>query len=156
MDLEFVVKPIGYVIGGRADPTDDFWGSVRAKIEIDTTWIGPDALCGLAEFSHIEVVFVFNQVAIETVECGARRPRGRQDWPQVGIFAQRGKNRPNRLGVSVCRILRVDGPIVHVEGLDAIHGTPILDIKPVMLGFMPQEAIIQPDWATEIMQSYWR
>jgi tRNA (Thr-GGU) A37 N-methylase len=82
-------------------------------------------------------------------------PRGRKDWPRIGIFAQRGRVRPNRLGVTVCRLVRVDGLVLHVEGLDAIDGTPVLDIKPVMSGFLPRGELREPEWARAIMASYW-
>jgi tRNA (adenine37-N6)-methyltransferase len=83
------------------------------------------------------------------------RPRGNPDWPMVGIFAQRGRNRPNRIGVSVCRIVKVDGTRLEVEGLDAIDGTPVLDIKPVLKGFLPRGKVREPDWASSIMADYW-
>jgi tRNA (Thr-GGU) A37 N-methylase len=89
------------------------------------------------------------------IETGARRPRGNPDWPLVGIFAQRGKNRPNRIGVTVCRIVSVSGREIEVEGLDAIDGTPVLDIKPVMREFLPRGDIRQPDWSRELMKDYW-
>jgi len=73
----------------------------------------------------------------------------------VGIFAQRGKNRPNRLGVSVCEITGVAGRNLHVRGLDAIDGTPVLDIKPVLSGFLPRGELREPAWAREIMKDYW-
>ena len=73
----------------------------------------------------------------------------------MGIFAQRGKNRPNRLGTTTCRLLQVDGTKLNVAGLDAIDGTPVLDIKPVMKEFLPRGALAQPEWATELMASYW-
>ncbi|MFN5819570.1 MAG: TrmO family methyltransferase, partial [Novosphingobium sp.] len=85
----------------------------------------------------------------------ARHPRGNPDWPKVGVFAQRGRNRPNRLGVSVCRILGVDGTSLLVGGLDAIDGTPVLDIKPVMAEFQPRGEVRQPDWSRELMADYW-
>ena len=71
------------------------------------------------------------------------------------IFAQRGKNRPNRIGVTVCEIVAVDGLSLEVRGLDAIDGTPVLDLKPVMAGFAPRGAHREPDWAREIMKDYW-
>jgi tRNA (Thr-GGU) A37 N-methylase len=101
------------------------------------------------------VIFVFDRLQEEKIEYGARRPRGRQDWPLVGIFAQRGKNRPNRLWLCTCRVLHVDGLAVEVEGLDAIDGTPVLDLKPVMRGFLPRGQIREPAWASEIMDNYW-
>ena len=149
------IQPVGHVRGGRDQPIDDDWGHSRARIELDAGRFGPDALAGLADFSHAEVIFLFDRVPDEKIETGARRPRGRADWPPVGIFAQRGKNRPNRLGVTVCRIVAVDGLAVEVEGLDAIDGTPVIDIKPVMRGFEPRGDIREPAWAAEIMKDYW-
>jgi tRNA-Thr(GGU) m(6)t(6)A37 methyltransferase TsaA len=143
------------IVGGRHAVADDDWGRETAVIRLDAERFGPEALFGLESFSHLEVVFHFDRVAPEKVWSGARHPRGNADWPLVGIFAQRGKNRPNRLGVSRCRLLRVDGLDVHVRGLDAVHGTPVLDIKPYMREFGPQEETTQPDWATEIMSSYY-
>jgi tRNA (Thr-GGU) A37 N-methylase len=149
------LTPIGFVRGGRSEATDDDWGSVRARIELDPTRFAPDALEGLSTFSHAEIIFHFNLVPETKIVAGARHPRGQTDWPKVGIFAQRGKNRPNRLGVSVCTIIEVKGLCLEVQGLDAIDGTPVLDIKPVLKGFLPREDIVEPDWAGEIMAQYW-
>lgn len=151
---EFVLKPVAFIRGGRAVPEDDDWGPSRARLEL-AAGFGPESLAGLEAFSHLEVVFVFDRVGDAEIVTDARRPRGRPDWPRVGIFAQRGKNRPNRLGVSVCRILRVNGTTVEVEGLDAIDGTPVLDLKPVLSGFLPRGEVREPDWAREIMATYW-
>ena len=148
------VEPIGHVVGGRIPAEDDGWGQVRARIELVPRF-GPDALAGLDEFSHIEVIFHFDRQDEAKVVSSARHPRGRTDWPKVGIFGQRGKARPNRIGVSVCRLIAVDGTALEVEGLDAIHGTPVLDIKPVMAGFQPRGDIREPEWAREIMADYW-
>jgi tRNA-Thr(GGU) m(6)t(6)A37 methyltransferase TsaA len=150
-----VVRPVGWVVGGRAEVRDDEWGEVRAVIRIDGARFSSEALAGLEDFSHLEVVYHFDRVPEEKIETGARHPRGNTDWPKIGIFAQRGKNRPNRIGVSRCRVLRVDGLEVHVEGLDAVDGTPVLDIKPYMTEFGPQGAIRQPEWATAIMSRYY-
>ena len=149
------LEPIGRVVGGRTEPVDDDWDAVPAAVELDADRFGPEALAGLDEFSHVEVVYVFDRVDPASVQTGARHPRGNPDWPEVGIFAQRGKDRPNRLGVSVCRIERVDGLDVHVRGLDAVDGTPVLDVKPVMREFLPRGEVRQPEWATELMARYW-
>ncbi|MFF5445653.1 SAM-dependent methyltransferase [Streptomyces sp. NPDC012888] len=148
-------EPVGRVVGGRSEVADDDWGRERAVIRLDSARFGPEALFGLDGFSHLEVVFRFDRVPEEAVETGARRPRGNPDWPLVGIFAQRGKNRPNRLGVSRCRIVRVDGLDVHVEGLDAVDGTPVLDLKPYMAEFGPRGELRQPEWATSLMRDYY-
>ncbi|MFI4973788.1 MAG: SAM-dependent methyltransferase [Caulobacterales bacterium] len=152
---EFTLTAIGHVRGGRAEAIDDDWGASRARIELDPARFAPDALAGLADFSHLEVIFLFDRVPDEKIEFGVRRPRGRRDWPLVGIFAQRGRNRPNRLGLCTCRIVGVEGLAVEVEGLDAIDGTPVLDMKPAMRGFLPREQVKEPAWAAEIMKDYW-
>lgn len=152
---EIGMTPIGRVVGGRAEATKDHWGANRSSIALRDDLLGPDALKGLDAHSHIEVVFYFHLHADEPVEAGARHPRGRTDWPVVGIYAQHGRMRINRIGVSVCRLLGVDGLSVEVEGLDAVDGTPVLDIKPVWSGYQPRGAFREPDWARELMANYW-
>ena len=146
---------IGAVRGGRTGPDDDGWDKIRAAVELDATRFGPSAFSGLRSFSHAEIVFLFDRVNEDEITFDARHPRGRRDWPEVGIFAQRGKNRPNRLGVSICRIVSVEGLRLEVEGLDAMDGTPVLDVKPVMSGFLPRETVQEPEWASAIMARYW-
>jgi len=135
-------------------PEDDSWDREVAEIVLAPRF-GPAALAGLSDFSHIEVIFHFDQVPENEINTGARHPRGRTDWPLVGIFAQRGRNRPNRIGVSICRLLSVDGTRLKVRGLDAVDGTPVLDIKPVMTGFLPRGEIREPEWAGALMKDYW-
>lgn len=146
---------IGTVKSARDEPIDDGWDSIETSIALDPAQFAPDATAGLADFSHIEVVYHFDRVDEEEINTGARHPRGRKDWPLVGILAQRGKGRPNRIGVTVCKLLSVDGLTVHVQGLDAIDGTPVVDIKPVMKGFLPRGDIREPEWAAELMKGYW-
>jgi tRNA (adenine37-N6)-methyltransferase len=153
--MPFDITPIGHVRSSRSAAQDDNWDAESAHIALDATRFTPDALAGLSDFSHADVIFLFDQVPDEKIETGARHPRGRQDWPQVGIFAQRGKNRPNRIGLTTCRILAVDGLTVVLKGLDAIDGTPVLDIKPVMREFLPRGDIRQPAWVSELMADYW-
>ena len=152
---QICLTPIGYVRGGRAEAIDDDWGRSRSFIQLDPDRFSGDAFTGLSGFSHIEVIFFFDRVPEHEIEYGARRPRGRPDWPSVGIFAQRGKNRPNRLGLCTCTVLGVESLTIEVEGLDAIDGTPVLDIKPTMTGFLPRGAIFEPLWAKDIMADYW-
>lgn len=149
------IVPIGTVIGGRLEPTDDDWGAVEADIVLDDNQFANDATQGLSEFSHLTVIYQFHRVSNAEVQTGSRHPRGRTDWPKVGIFAQRGKGRPNRIGVTTCNIVAVDGLTVRVRGLDAIDGTPVLDIKPHMRGFEPRGEVREPNWVSEIMKEYW-
>lgn len=155
MTGEITFAPIGYVRGGRAEATKDHWGENRCRLVLDESRFTPAALAGLADFSHVMVIFYFHVDADEPVELGARHPRGRQDWPEVGIFAQRGRMRPNRIGVSVAKIEAVMGLEVAVVGLDAVDGTPILDLKPVISGYAPRGGVAEPDWARELMSNYW-
>jgi tRNA-Thr(GGU) m(6)t(6)A37 methyltransferase TsaA len=153
--MEFTLHPIGRVQAARLDPDDDDWGGSRACIELAPEF-SADALRGLDAFSHVEVIYLFDRVEPGRIVRGARHPRNNPDWPEVGIFAQRGKNRPNRIGTTVCRLLRVEGPRLWVAELDAINGTPVLDIKPVMREFLPRGELRQPEWSVELMRDYWR
>lgn len=152
---EISYVPIGIVEGGRIAPEKDNWGPNRSRLVLDAGRFSAEALAGLSDFSHVMVVFHFHEQADEPVELGSRRPRGRADWPKVGIFAQRGRMRPNRIGVSVAEIEQVDGLTINVVGLDAIAGTPILDLKPVIAGYAPRGDFRQPEWAGELMANYW-
>ncbi|MGY1751648.1 SAM-dependent methyltransferase [Blastococcus sp. SYSU D01042] len=150
------MTPIGRVASPRTEPLDDDWDAVTATVTLDPERFAPDVLDGLAEFSHVEVVYVFDRVDPAGVETGARHPRGNPDWPRVGIFAQRAKGRPNRIGVSVCRLLGVEGLTLTVQALDAIDGTPVLDVKPYLAEFGPRGEVRQPAWSHELMSGYWR
>ena len=151
---QFVMTPVAEVVGGRAEPIDDNWDQVEATIVLADR-LPQEALAGLETFSHLDVVYVFDRVAEASIVAGARHPRGRQDWPAVGIFAQRAKMRPNRIGVSTCRLLEVDGRTLRVRGLDAIDGTPVLDLKPHVIEMGPREPVTQPAWMSELMAGYW-
>lgn len=151
--MQFTVTAVATVHSPRALAEDDRWGAVEAQITLLDPF-GPEAIEGLAAFSHLEVVYLFDQVDPASVHTGARRPRGNPSWPPVGIFAQRGRRRPNRIGVSVCQILAVDGRTIRVRGLDAVDGSPVLDLKPVMAEFLPRGAIEQPDWSRALMAGY--
>jgi tRNA (Thr-GGU) A37 N-methylase len=149
------MRPIGRVVGGRSEAVDDGWDAETAVIELDPTEVEVGATDGLGDFSHVEVVFCFDQVVEDTVCRGTRHPRGRQDWPSVGILAQRARDRPNRIGVSVCRVVGVGPHSIEVTGLDAIDGTPVLDVKPYLSEFAPRGDVRQPAWSTELMAGYW-
>jgi len=153
--MRYEIEPIAYVRASRKEATDDYWGKTRSVIRLVDSF-GPEALQRLQEFSHVEVLFVFDRVEPSKITSGARHPRNNVDWPKVGIFAQRGKNRPNRLGSTICRIVSVNGREIQVEELDAIDGTPVVDLKPVMLEFLPRGHVDQPAWSSELMVEYWK
>lgn len=153
-DGTITLAPIGHVEAGRDEVRDDEWGGSEATIVL-ADHLPAEALQGIEAFSHVEVTFHFDRVPPEKVVTGARHPRNNPDWPAVGIFAQRGKNRPNRLGQTTCRVLGRDGRRLRVAELDAVDGTPVVDLKPVMLEFLPRGEVVQPAWATELMARYW-
>ncbi len=153
--MPFAVIPIAFVSASRPHAEDDYWGNERARITLVDT-ISAEALDGIAGFSHVEVIFCFHLVDESKIVTGARHPRNNTAWPAAGIFAQRGKNRPNRLGSTICKVVAVEGNSLLVSELDAIDGTPILDIKPVMSEFLPREPIVQPQWSKDLMVNYWK
>jgi tRNA (Thr-GGU) A37 N-methylase len=153
-DEPFSVVPIATVIGGRVEPTDDYWGGTSAIIRIDGARFTTDATIGLDAFSHLEIVFRFHLTDQTDLNLGARSPRDNPDWPKVGIFGHRHMRRINWLGVSRCRLVRVDGLDLHVEELDAVDGTPVLDIKPWFAEFGPRGEITQASWSTEMLGNY--
>ena len=148
------LSPIGTVSNKRRTLADDRWGGMISTIELNDSF-DVDALEGIEEFSHAEIIFFFHRVEESEIETGARHPRENLSWPRVGIFAQRGKSRPNRLGLTTVRIISRSDKSLLVEGLDAVDGTPVLDIKPVMKEFLPRGEIHQPAWAEELMKDYW-
>lgn len=149
------IDAVGFVEALRPHAEDDYWGGEEACIAL-TDAFGPAALAGLGDFSHVEILFLFHQVDPAHIVTGARHPRNNPAWPAVGIFAQRGKNRPNRLGSTICRIVRVADTRLYVAELDAIDGTPVLDIKPVMAEFLPRQPISQPAWSHALIRAYWQ
>jgi tRNA-Thr(GGU) m(6)t(6)A37 methyltransferase TsaA len=150
------LTPVGVVRSTRTKPSDDNWDAERVRVELDPAQFLPEALAGLADFSHVDILFFMDRVDPGKVEKAARHPRNNANWPKVGIFAQRGRNRPNQIGLTICRILRIDGLSVYVEGLDAIDGSPVLDIKPWVAEFGPRGSVRQPEWISELMRGYWR
>ena len=153
--LALSMHPIGLVHSPRTEPIDDDWGCVASRIVLDSARFAGDSLRGLDQFSHIDVVYLFHRVDQRLLVDGARRPRNNPDWPAVGVFAQRNKQRPNRIGVSTCELTAIDGTELAVRGLDAIDGTPVLDIKPYMSEFAPRSPVRQPRWSHELMRDYW-
>lgn len=152
--MSYAVEPIAFVTAARTAAEDDFWGGETSTITLVDS-LDASSLAGLGDFSHVEVLFVFHHVSPDTIEVAARHPRNNEAWPKVGIFAQRAKRRPNRIGSTICKVVGVEGRTLRVRELDAIDGTPVLDIKPVLKEFLPREATRQPAWATELMERYW-
>ena len=153
--MQISIVPIGKVNNNRKAIEDDNWGSVISTIELAEN-MSESSLKGINEFSHLEIIFYFDKVADNKIQYEARHPRNNQEYPEVGIFAQRGKNRPNKLGVTIVELLESNNKVLIVKGLDAIDGTPIIDIKPVMKEFLPKGEVKQPNWSISLMDRYWK
>ena len=144
--------PIGTVTSPVKEGVDSGWGTVVSEIHIREEYSG--GLAGLESFSHIVVVFGMHQSTWTPASDLVRRPQGREDMPSVGIFAQRAKHRPNPIGVTAVRLLGIDGNLVRVRGLDAIDGTPILDLKPYFPQFDRIADPLTPEWVERLMSDY--
>ncbi len=149
-----VLRPVARVKNTRKDQRDDYWGSELSEIEL-LPHIPAESFDGIEGFSHLEIIFYFDK-ANPLNAVYKFHPRGNKNWPETGIFAQRKKDRPNSLGLTVAELVKRDGNKIWVKKLDAIDGTPILDIKPVFNEFLPADEIKQPAWSHELMRDYWK
>ena len=99
------------------------------------------------------ILYHLNQADFQRDKHLQRRPQNREDMPLIGIFAQRGKDRPNQIGMTSVPILSVDDASLTVIGLDAIDGTPVLDIKPYYPVYDRKDAQV-PEWVDRLMEHY--
>ncbi len=146
------IEPIGTVKSPVKEGVDEGWGGVVSEIHFEERYA--PGLAGLNEFSHILVVFYMHKSTFEEGAHLQRRPQGRQDMPLIGIFAQRAKHRPNPIGVTAVELLVVRGNIITVRGLDAIDGTPDLDVKPYFPVYDCRVEARTPGWVDELMRGY--
>lgn len=152
--MEIVLKPIAMVKNSRTEPIDDNWEIIVADIEL-ADHIPTEAFDSISDFSHLEIIYYFDRVENENIVFSGR-PRGNPTYPSVGIFGQRKKDRPNKIGLATVELLEHNSRTITVTFLDAINGTPILDIKPVFKEFQPKTAISQPVWVADLMKNYWK
>jgi tRNA-Thr(GGU) m(6)t(6)A37 methyltransferase TsaA len=145
-------EPIGIVKSTVAEPVDENWGHRISEIHlVDPLKRG---LRGLDKFSHLIVLFCMHQATFNPATDLIRRPRGRADMPEVGIFAQRARHRPNPIGMTAVERIGISGNVVKVKGLDAIDGTPVLDLKPYVPVFDRVDGAIVPEWMERLMEGY--
>jgi tRNA-Thr(GGU) m(6)t(6)A37 methyltransferase TsaA len=149
--LEITLKPVAFVKCGVKERKDVGWGADVSTILLDETYVG--GLAGLSDFSHALIVTYLDQAKFDREKHLQRRPQNRPDMPLTGIFAQRGKDRPNQIGVTAVEILAVSQDALTVRGLDAVDGTPVLDIKPYFPMYDKREASV-PEWVLRLMEHY--
>ncbi len=146
------IEPIGIVRSPVKEPIDEKWGRVIAEIELNDTLAA--GLKGIDQFSHLIIVFFMHRYTFDAAGDLIRRPQERADMPEVGIFAQRAKHRPNPLGITSVELIGVRGNILTVRGLDAVDGTPVLDIKPYVPAFDTRLNATAPEWIGRLMEKY--
>ena len=146
------LEPVGTVKSPVTKETDEGWGKVTSEIRLNDAYA--EGLTGLDGFSHAIIVFYMHKASFDASRHLVRRPQGKSDMPEVGIFAQRAKHRPNPIGVTAVEIVKVEGSILTVRGLDAVDSTPVLDVKPYFAAFDRVSAPRTPDWVDVIMERY--
>ena len=146
------IEPIGIVKSPVKEAIDENWRQVIAEIHLNDSLAA--GLKGLDRFSHLVIVFFMHQYSFTPATDLVRRPQERADMPEVGIFAQRAKHRPNPIGITAVELIELRGPMLVVRGLDAIDGTPVLDIKPYVPAFDSRPAAVVPIWIEELMKKY--
>ena len=152
MDSGIVLKTIGKVKYPIMEPVDEGWGSVESEIHLEPKFT--PGLQGLDQFSRIIVVFFMDRSTFDAAQDLVRRPKGRADMPLLGIFAQRARHRPNPIGITAVELLGIEGNVVRVRGLDAIDGSPVLDIKPYFPVFDRVDQASVPEWVHRVMEGY--
>jgi tRNA (Thr-GGU) A37 N-methylase len=151
MDLS--VRAIAYIRNDRSEALDDNWDDVSSVIELAQD-VPSEALQGLEDFSHAEIVFFADWADDVPPGPWHRHPRGNHDWPDVGVFAQRNKDRPNRILLTTVAIDEIGERSFRVRGLDGIDGTPVLDIKPVFRWSVPRGELRVPTWSEQLGENY--
>ena len=140
------LKAIGIVSNGIKQPVRHGWSQVTSEIVIDSALT--EALEGLEEFSHLIVLYWMHRLPPRELSLKVH-PMGKPELPLVGRFASRSPSRPNPVGQSTVRLLERRGNILKVKGLDAIDGTPVIDIKPYLPGYDSASDAKAPPWTSQ-------
>ena len=149
--MKIEMEAIGFVENDVKDKKDVSWGKDTSSIVLNEQYIS--GLMGLDDFSHVIIIYHLDRAKYEKDKHLQRRPQNRDDMPLVGIFSQRGKDRPNRIGMTSVEIVSVSDDRLVVRGLDAVDGTPVLDIKPYYPVYDKKDASV-PDWVDRLMEHY--
>jgi tRNA-Thr(GGU) m(6)t(6)A37 methyltransferase TsaA len=127
MALTLTLDAVGVVRNGITDLADRDWGAVESEILIDAALVG--GLAGIERYLDLVVVFYLHKFSFDPA-TDLQQPTSARDDTPVGIFALRTHQRPNSIGATTVRLLNVEGRVLRVRGLDALDGSPVLDIKP--------------------------
>ncbi len=143
---EITLKAIGVVRSGIKQPPGAgySWERIISDIVVDSSLT--EALDNLEEFSHIIVLYWMHQSTVSGQLPTKVHPMAKQELPVVGLFATRSPHRPNPVGKATVRLLQRRDNILKVQGLDAIDGTPVIDIKPYIPGYDSVSNATVPSW----------
>ena len=149
----YTCAPIGTVTCPVTQMSQGNWRDVESQIRLEPQYAG--GLQGLDGFSHILVVFLLHQaLGFDPAKQLLRRPRGMESMQEVGVFAQRTKYRPNPIGITAVELRSVKDGVLTVRGLDALDGTPVLDVKPYIPEFDRVAEAKTPGWVRHVMEGY--
>ncbi|MFC1967351.1 tRNA (N6-threonylcarbamoyladenosine(37)-N6)-methyltransferase TrmO [Chloroflexota bacterium] len=148
--MQIHIEPIGHVENNINSPIDSDWSKAESGIVFREDLV--PALSGLDEFSHVVIIFWMHQAKPPAVL--SRRPQSRTDMPEIGVLSQRSKHRPNPIGITSVRLVKINGCRAVVRGLDAINGTPVLDIKPYYPEYDCHPEAQVPEWVNRLMKDY--
>ena len=129
MVREIVLRPIGRVRNSIRLLKREGWNSVISEIVLKPEY--GEALDGVEDYSHLFIFFWINRIPANRRGMMKIHPKSREDLPLVGIFSTRTQYRPNPIGLTLVEVLGRKKNVLRVRGLDAIRGTPVLDIKPI-------------------------
>lgn len=152
INMKICFKTIGFVKNAVEAKKDVSWGEEISYLILDEEY--EEGLKGLSDFSYITLIYYLDKAKFDKDKHLVRRPQNREDMPLVGIFAQRAKDRPNPIGMTSVELVAVEKNIITVRGLDAIDGTPILDIKPYYPMYDCKEKVRIPEWVSRLMEHY--
>lgn len=143
--MKISLAPIGFVRNSIVEPVRrDDWETVISEIVLHEDL--QEALNRIEDFSHIIVIYWMHKIGRSQRKTTKVHPRGNQSAPLVGVFASRSPARPNPVGIRTVRLLERQANVLKVSGLDAINGTPVLDIKPYIHGLNSINDAKTPGW----------
>jgi tRNA (adenine37-N6)-methyltransferase len=145
--MEINLTPIGFVRNAVTEPKGEDWQTITSEIIVNEDF--KDALSGIDEFSHIIVIYWMHRTSPVERSIMKVHPKRNPNLPLVGVFATRSPARPNPIGIATVKLLECRENVLKVIGLDAIDGTPVLDIKPHIPGSDSPTAAKTPGWLTK-------
>lgn len=142
--MDITLKPIGVVKNAVKDLGRQSWHTVESEILVNADLI--ESLHRIVEYSHLVILYWMDKVEPSQRSIQKVHPRGQKDLPLVGVFASRSPARPNPIGMTTVKLLSRHDNVLRVIGLDAVDGTPVLDIKPYIPDHDAEKGAQTPEW----------